>query len=556
MVLAPGLPLLDASSLEIEVPAGSHGVFLPSADDVSNCAHAETELNTQVRQGLCGYFDNFGAWGVWSSVTLDRHVEVFHSGLVGFWLRGLLTGKLWVMLGAAGPETEDLIGSRLIPKATCDCQTLHPMRPSDAFSGQADFWELWSHEGLPSVVECATQPSRESYCSLQSSTTSTLEITTTVAASTSTSDATSSTSSSSSSSSAVSSTPLTLSSRLTSSSTRSPSTSLETTQPSTTSATTQATTTHGSLEAMGCGRDCPFRRQQEASMWRMQRDMAIRYSCDPVVDFVRGMIPHHQGAVEMCAALDASQTWAQVGLVHFCSHVALGQTWEVRAMRQWLNEREISQREACEEDCNLTCDSAKAFDAANSRMHKAMAINYSCDVEEDFVQAMLPHHQGAVDMCAVLLSSTKDVWFLELCTNITRMQAAEMAWMQEWLQYQGKPVGASCHAVAVQSYCADLMPITDLCHDLGGDRLCNCSGLVASCSTTARAAGRRFAVATVCRKSCGLCEATGAQDIVLDLLRLAPVTTMAATTTTTRRMAVASGAHGWLLPWLLLGSVL
>ena len=32
---------------------------------------------------------------------------------------------------------------------------------------------------------------------------------------------------------------------------------------------------------------------------KMHRDMDIAYSGDPDVDFVRGMIPHHQGAIDM-----------------------------------------------------------------------------------------------------------------------------------------------------------------------------------------------------------------------------------------------------------------
>ena len=32
----------------------------------------------------------------------------------------------------------------------------------------------------------------------------------------------------------------------------------------------------------------------------MHHDMAIEFTCDPEVDFVRGMIPHHDGAIKMC----------------------------------------------------------------------------------------------------------------------------------------------------------------------------------------------------------------------------------------------------------------
>jgi len=312
---------------------------------------------------------------------------------------------------------------------------------------------------------------------------------------------------------------------------------------------------------MGCGTaDCTFRRAQEASMLRMQEEMNIEYVCDPAVDFVRGMIPHHQGAVDMCVAVDGVQSWMEVGVVHFCNHVALDQNWEVRGMRQWLQERNLNEKKACNGDCNLGCETAQAFEAANNKMHKAMMINYTCRVEEDFIQAMLPHHQGAVDMCAVLLTSTSDSYLLSLCTNITRLQTAEMSWMQEWLNFKALPVGASCSTAIAQTYCADLMPITDVCHDMGGDGLCDCTTLTDSCSKTATAGSRRFAVSTVCRQSCGLCDVESAADIVVELLRLEPVTEASTTsniswpdfrisTSQRPKIAVASGAEAFLLGW-------
>ena len=37
----------------------------------------------------------------------------------------------------------------------------------------------------------------------------------------------------------------------------------------------------------------------QAANAKMHKDMAIRYSGDADVDFARGMIPHHQGAIDM-----------------------------------------------------------------------------------------------------------------------------------------------------------------------------------------------------------------------------------------------------------------
>jgi len=45
--------------------------------------------------------------------------------------------------------------------------------------------------------------------------------------------------------------------------------------------------------------DTPSTRAYKAANDRMHRDMAIRFSGDADRDFVAGMIPHHQGAIDM-----------------------------------------------------------------------------------------------------------------------------------------------------------------------------------------------------------------------------------------------------------------
>src|SRR5262245_53313385 len=44
----------------------------------------------------------------------------------------------------------------------------------------------------------------------------------------------------------------------------------------------------------------------------------------------------------------------------------------------------------------------------NARMHDAMEIARSGNIDRDFVRMMIPHHQGAIDMARVLLKYGQD----------------------------------------------------------------------------------------------------------------------------------------------------
>jgi uncharacterized protein (DUF305 family) len=75
----------------------------------------------------------------------------------------------------------------------------------------------------------------------------------------------------------------------------------------------------------------------------------------------------------------------------------------------------------------------EAYEAANAKMHKDMAIDYAGDADRDFARGMIPHHQGAIDMAKVVLQYGKDPEIRKLAEEIVAAQEKEIAWMKEWL---------------------------------------------------------------------------------------------------------------------------
>ena len=82
--------------------------------------------------------------------------------------------------------------------------------------------------------------------------------------------------------------------------------------------------------------------------------------------------------------------------------------------------------------------STKAYKEAHAKMMHDMHQTFTGNADIDFMNGMIPHHRGAIDMAKVLLKYGKDGETRKLAEQIIADQEKEIALMQAWLRKNAK----------------------------------------------------------------------------------------------------------------------
>ena len=172
--------------------------------------------------------------------------------------------------------------------------------------------------------------------------------------------------------------------------------------------------------------------EQDSIMMNMMEDMMIREkSGSASIDFLKGMIPHHEAAIKM------SESYLNYGgevsdLQTLAQDIITAQKKELVQMKDLIKKyEEEGKKNQDKEDAYLAKYSEMFSDDSMSHHINPSGVD---NIDQAFAEGMIMHHQMAVDMAKDILDYTDEEEVKQLAQEIIDVQEKEIEQMQKLIQ--------------------------------------------------------------------------------------------------------------------------
>ena len=139
--------------------------------------------------------------------------------------------------------------------------------------------------------------------------------------------------------------------------------------------------------------------------------------------FIDAMVPHHQGAISMAQV--ALENAEHLELLQLAENVISTQQAEIEELRS-IKEQEFGTSEVPMQMSPEEMEMMGMEDPAELANQRPF--------DEAFINAMIPHHQSAIDMAQVALDESDNPAIRDLAGRIVEDQTREIEQMRGWLE--------------------------------------------------------------------------------------------------------------------------
>ncbi|MCP9486263.1 MAG: DUF305 domain-containing protein [Gaiellaceae bacterium MAG52_C11] len=142
--------------------------------------------------------------------------------------------------------------------------------------------------------------------------------------------------------------------------------------------------------------------------------------------FIDAMVPHHESAIEMATAAKEAGL-SQPELVEVADDILAMQQLEINQMKDWRGEWFGSS--------TIDPDGGEALGLSRSQMgmdmeHDVGMLENSTNIDTDFAQMMITHHQGAITMAKLAADNAEHGELKDLAEEIISAQEREIGVMR------------------------------------------------------------------------------------------------------------------------------